>query len=234
MDCLEGRPARRAGLGVTPRAILFDMDGTLIDSDPVHAAVFIDFLGARGLDITEADYTRRIHGRLNREIFAELLPNHDADEMDAGKEAAFRERVTPDFPMVAGAREFLRTLAPALPLAVVTNACRANLDTVLERLALADHFRHRVSSDEVAHGKPAPDLYLRALDLLGVRADEALAFEDSASGVASARAAGLRVIGVATSLSPETLLGLGAIHTIRDFTDPTLSDHIAIPEGATQ
>ncbi|AZQ67774.1 HAD family phosphatase [Silicimonas algicola] len=232
MDGLEGRRARRAGHGVTPRAILFDMDGTLIDSDPVHAAVFIEFLGARGLDITEADYTRRIHGRLNREIFAELLPNHDADEMDAGKEAAFRERVTAEFPMVKGARAYLETLS-ALPLAVVTNACRANLDTVLERLSLGGHFRHRVSSDEVVHGKPAPDLYLRALDLLGVRADEAVAFEDSASGVASARAADLRVIGVATSLTPEALLDLGAIHAIRDFTDPTLSDHIAIPEGAT-
>ncbi len=233
MDDLEGRRARRAGHRVTPRAILFDMDGTLIDSDPVHAAVFIDFLGARGLHITEADYTRRIHGRLNREIFAELLPDHDADEMDAGKEAVFRERVTAEFPMVVGAQAYLETLS-AVPLAVVTNACRANLDTVLERLSLGGHFRHRVSSDEVVHGKPAPDLYLRALDLLGVRADEAVAFEDSASGVASARAAGLPVIGVATSLTPEALLDLGAIHAIRDFTDPTLSDHIAIPEGATQ
>lgn len=227
------RRAGRHGLFVTLKAVLFDMDGTLIDSDPVHASVFIDFLAARGVTIDQTDYTSRIHGRQNREIFAELLPHEDPRAMDEAKEAAFRARVDSDFPVVPGVWDLLDRLRDsALRLGVVTNACGANLDAVLDALDMGGRFHHRVSSDDVAHGKPDPALYRHALDALGAAPDEALAFEDSPAGIASARGAGLKVIGVATSLSPAKLLELGAAHAIGDFTDPSLTQHLAIPEGA--
>ena len=218
---------------MTLKAIFFDMDGTLIDSDPVHASVFVDFLAERGVDLDPDDYVTRMHGRQNRDIFTEFLPGEDPRAMDAAKEAAFRDRVTPEFPMIPGALSFLKGLQNSpLKLGVVTNACGANLATVLDALDLGQFFQHRVSADDVSHGKPHPALYLNAMEALEVRAQDAVVFEDSPSGVASARAAGLSVIGVASSLSPAQLIELGATHVIRDFTDPLLTRHIAIPEGA--
>lgn len=75
------------------RALLFDLDGTLIDSDPIHAEIFVDFLGARGVEMLLDDYQTRIHGRLNAEIFAELLPDEDPAVMAEAKEAEYRRRL---------------------------------------------------------------------------------------------------------------------------------------------
>ncbi|NNL72092.1 MAG: HAD hydrolase-like protein, partial [Silicimonas sp.] len=75
---------------MTLKALLFDMDGTLVDSDPIHISVFIDFLAERGVTLTEAEYMARIHGRTNLEIFGDLLPDEDPREMDLAKEAEYR------------------------------------------------------------------------------------------------------------------------------------------------
>lgn len=217
------------------KALIFDMDGTLIDSDPLHMAVFVDFLGARGITLAEGEYVTRIHGRRNEEIFAELLPDEDPFAMHVAKEAAFRERLGTQADPIAGAHALLdRAERLGLATAVVTNGCRENLQAMLAATGLAGRFAHAASADDVARPKPDPMIYLEALDALGVAAHEALAFEDSPTGIAAATAARIPTIGMMSSLSAAELTGLGAIRAIRDFTDPALEAHLTCPEGATE
>ena len=90
------------------KALLFDMDGTLVDSDPIHIDVFIEFLAKRGVTITEADYMNRMHGRQNVEIFRDFLPGADPDEMDLAKEAAYRQRIATGLDAMPGVRDLIR------------------------------------------------------------------------------------------------------------------------------
>lgn len=216
-----------------PKGVLFDLDGTLVDSDPIHTAVFIEFLGARGITLTEALYRTTMHGRQNVDIFREILPDEDPHEMDRAKEAAYRERIGDWMEPMPGVREAIAALrASEVRTAAVTNAPRANLDAVLGATGLTDCFDFMISTDEVTRGKPDPEIYLRALDALGLDASDALAFEDSPSGIHAAIGAGLKVVGVTSTLSREDLLAIGVADTITDFTDAALQRHLTLPEGA--
>lgn len=233
MDLVTRESSPGDGGPVTLKALLFDMDGTLVDSDPIHIDVFIEFLGARGVAITEVDYMDRIHGRQNVEIFRDLLPDADPVEMDLEKEAAYREKVGTQMDPMPGARDLiLRARTSGLKIGMVTNGPRANLEAVLNATGLTGMFDHTGTSNDVTFGKPHPELYLAALDALSVAPAEALVFEDSPSGIASARAAGIDVVAIASGLPAETLVNLGALFAISDFTDPALQRHLTALEGA--
>lgn len=217
-----------------PDALLFDLDGTLLDSDPLHREVFAELLAPYGHDVDADFYARKIHGRLNRDVFAELTPGLDRDRMDWDKEALFRDLLArrganPTPGLVA----FLdRAGQAALPAAVVTNACRLNAEAMLAALGLRDRFGAVISAEECAAGKPDPAPYLAGAEALGVRPARCLAFEDSGSGLEAARAAGCTVVGLTSTLSPQELRAAGAHHVIQDFTDPALGPLLGVDTGA--
>jgi HAD superfamily hydrolase (TIGR01509 family) len=217
------------------RALLFDLDGTLIHSDPLHEAVFVDFLAARGVELGAGDYARRIHGRLNLEIFAELLPGEDARHLSELKEAEFRRRLeasTEDHG-IAGAAAFLRARrAEGWKTAVVTNAPPANAPASIAAVGLTGLFDTVVAGEDCSAGKPDPAPYREALRRLGVAARDAVAFEDSPSGLSAAIAAGIPTVGLASSLDASTLLDHGVQLVVRDFTDPALEAFLAHGQGA--
>lgn len=215
-------------------ALLFDLDGTLLDSDPLHVAVFSDMLAPLGLAVDRAFYLDRIHGRLNVEVFAELMPDADANEMDHAKEAEFRRRLArTTIPPTPGLVAFLdRAAALGVPCAVVTNACRANADAMLAAIGLSDRFDPVLSSDDIQPGKPDPAPYLAGAAAHGVPAANCIAFEDSPSGLAAARAAGCTVVGLTSSLPADALIAAGAHHAIADFTDPILESLLTQKTGA--
>lgn len=216
------------------KALLFDMDGTMIDSDPIHIAVFIEFLAVFGVRLTEAEYMANMHGRQNVDIFREILPDADPHALDKAKEAAYRTRLGPDTQPMPGLRDLLAFAErEGLKTAVVTNACRENVEKVLSVFGMSDRFDAISLGDDCEHGKPHPEAYLNALAALGLAADEALAFEDSPSGIRAATGAGIPTIGMASSLPPAKLTGLGALFAIPDFTDPALLRHLDMLQGAT-
>jgi beta-phosphoglucomutase len=204
------------------KALIFDMDGTLVHSDPVHLEAFVEVLKPEGVTIDEEIYRSTIIGRTNEAIFESLLPHlpverHElyADE----KEAAFR-RMAQNLEPLDGLLDLLGWAeAQGIRTALVTNAPRLNADHMLEALGLTERFPVQITIDQVERGKPDPLPYLTAVERLGIRAEEAIAFEDSPSGMKAAKAAGLFSFGVLTGLSAAELTKVGADATIGTFRD---------------
>ncbi|RYB06388.1 HAD family hydrolase [Lichenibacterium ramalinae] len=209
---------------MTP-ALLFDMDGTLVDTEHLHFVAFQTILAPHGVELSWADYRRFIMGHPNHAIAARFLP-HVPQGRHAGlmddKEAHYRSLVT-DVSPAEGLMALLDWAdRRAIPYAVVTNAPRANAELVLEALKIRSRFKAVVAGDEVADPKPHPGPYRTAAAAIGADPDRTVAFEDSGSGVASAVAAGLAVVGIAGPLDESGLKGRGAALLVEDYRDPML------------
>jgi HAD superfamily hydrolase (TIGR01509 family) len=207
------------------RALLFDLDGTLAETDSLHLPTWVDVLRPYGIEIDEEFYRERISGRSNSKIVEDLLPDLSAKEgrdLADAKEASFRERADELEPL-PGLLDFMREAKDrGLSLALVTNAPEENVEAMLLALELREFFDEVVLSDEVGPVKPDPAPYRAALDKLGVAPEEALAFEDSTSGIASSVGVGIPTVGIASTQAPETLEDAGAFIVAADFADPEL------------
>lgn len=207
-------------------AILFDLDGTLVNTDPLHFQAWQEILLEHGLEIDKVFYQSRISGRLNPIIIQDILPHLSLDEGEKfaeDKEARFRE-LAPSLKPLCGLERILEwTKEHSLKRGLVTNAPRKNVDFLLEILELAEIFDAVfVAEEDVTAGKPDPALYKLALERLNVTPELALAFEDSPSGILSAVGAGIRTIGIASTHDPQKLSDVGAFKVIPNFADPSL------------
>jgi HAD superfamily hydrolase (TIGR01509 family) len=206
-------------------ALLFDVDGTLADTDPFHVRAFERHLAPHGVSVDEAFYRARISGRTNAAIFADLFPESTPQERERladEKEALYREIAAELAPLEGLAALLAWAGARRLRLAAVTNGPRLNLQHALAALGLEGRFHALVAREDVARGKPDPLPYRLALERLGVAAGQALAFEDSPAGIAAAKAAGLFTFGLLTTQSAPVLRRAGADAPIANFDDPAL------------
>lgn len=206
-------------------ALLFDLDGTLIDSDALHHGAFDRVMGEIGMPpLSMADYRASIMGRPNVEIAAAWFPDDPrAGALIDRKEALFRETLAASVPPVAGVLELLDWAeAAGAGLAVVTNAPRRNAEAMLAAAGLTERLTELIIGEECARAKPDPLPYREAMRRLGVTPSVSVAFEDSPSGLRAARGSGAQVFGLATGLSPEELVQAGAHQAIDDYTAPAL------------
>jgi HAD superfamily hydrolase (TIGR01509 family) len=211
------------------RALLFDLDGTLAETDSLHLPTWVDALQPYGVEVDEEFYRDRISGRSTAEIVRELLPDLTDEQgrsIGEAKEASFRERVSELEPLPGLVDFVIQGRELGMRIALVTNAPEQNVETILLALKLRDFFDVVVLADEVEAVKPDPAPYRAALEKISVPAEVALAFEDSVSGISSSVAAGIPTVGIASSQDPEKLLGAGAFVTAQDFTDPRLRTRI--------
>jgi beta-phosphoglucomutase len=184
-------------------ALLFDMDGVIIHSNPTHVEAWTVFNRRYGLETTDA-MLERMYGKRNdqiiRDYFGDTLSDEEVAARSAAKEELYREMVgvRMEEVLVPGLRWFLDGCGDA-PMAVATNAEPANVAFVLDRAGLRRYFRVVVDGHQVTHPKPHPEVYLRAAELLGVAPANCIVLEDSHAGIAAARAAGMRVIGLGTT-----------------------------------
>jgi HAD superfamily hydrolase (TIGR01509 family) len=218
---------------MTLNALLFDLDGTLADTDPTHYLTWQDMLRGYDLEIDPDFYKKHFSGRRNIEIFQELLPQlslAEGEQLSQAKEAAFRDRASHLLPLPGLFNLLTWADEQDLRQAVVTNAPRENAEFMLQTLGLSDRFSTVVLGEELVRGKPDPLPYQVALEQLGVSAEQAVAFEDSPSGVRAAIAAGIPTVGIATTQTPELLYQLGVILVIADFTDARLQDILRSPQ----
>jgi HAD superfamily hydrolase (TIGR01509 family) len=207
------------------QALLFDLDGTLAETDSLHLPTWVDVLEPYGVGVDEDFYKESISGRNTNEIIRTLLPAITDEEnrsIGEAKEASFRERAAELEPL-SGLVDFVELgRERGMWIALVTNAPEENVEAILLALELRDFFDVVVLADEVEAVKPHPAPYRAALKKTGVPPEEALAFEDSVSGITSSVAAGIPTVGITSSQTPETLLEAGAFVTAEDFTDPHL------------
>jgi HAD superfamily hydrolase (TIGR01509 family) len=218
-------------------ALLFDIDGTLADTDPLHLEAFNRTFEPYGHSFDKARFSRELQGLANEAIARRFVPHLSAEdgmEVLRGKETTFRDLAKTSIHAVPGLFALLDLAdAAGLPMAAVTNAPRANADLILDGLGIRHRFKAVMIGEELAHGKPHPLPYLEGLRLLGARAEVSVAFEDSRTGIASATSAGLATIGIRTSLRHEDLVAAGATLSADDYDDPALLAFIAERVGAS-
>ena len=208
------------------KALLFDIDGTLADTDALHLEAFNQVLGPRGHVFDHARFTRELQGFSNASISERFLadePPQRQATIIGEKEEAFRKLVAGRIQPVPGLMTLLARADRAnIPMVAVTNAPRLNAEMLLSGLGIMDRFKALVIGDELAHGKPHPMPYLEGLRAVGAAPNLSLAFEDSRSGVQSASTAGIATIGIRTSLSHADMVAAGAFMTAGTFDDPEL------------
>jgi beta-phosphoglucomutase len=221
---LAGSPLKLAA--APGLALIFDLDGVIVDSMPVHELAWQEYLESLGIDAR--DIPARMHGRRNDEIVRDFL-GEEVDECTVLAHGAAKERLFRDMMrtrllqnLVPGISDWLERVSGA-PIALATNAERANIDFTLDGAALRHHFDAIVDGSQVSRPKPAPDVYLRAAELLEIPPRNCVVFEDSPVGVAAARAAEMRVVGVLTQPGPLS----GVLLSVPNFLDPKLDSWLS-------
>lgn len=206
-------------------AILFDLDGTIVNTDPIHYQVWRKMLLEYNVEINQKIYKSNISGRLNPDIIQDLLPHLSVQEREQfaeEKEARFRNQASLLEPINGFSQLLNWSKKHNLKRALVTNAPRLNAYFMLEALQIKEAFDVIILAGEEAAAKPDPTPYKVALEKLQVNPQQAIAIEDSASGIHSAVTAGIRTFGMASTQTSEALKEFGAFITISDFADSQL------------
>jgi len=203
-------------------AVVFDLDGVLIETEEIWDEVRESFIRERG-GRYDAEAQRAMMGMSSTEwsafIHDELGVADSPEEISAEVVRRMAARYGERLPLVAGAVEAVERLGARWPLGVASSSNRPLIDAVLELSGLARFFRATVSSEEVARGKPAPDVYLEAARRLGVPADACAAIEDSQSGIRSAEAARMVVIAIPNRSYPPDEAALAAAAAVARSLD---------------
>ena len=215
-------------------ALLFDLDGTLIDSMPHHHVAWQEFHKRRGLAFDEDGFFSATAGRANAEIMRTILPGHTADDylaMSDEKEMLYREIATHSLDLIAGF-EALRAAARArgLKLAICTASTPENMALAFERFGLDKHMDTVVSPADGVRGKPHPDIFLEAARRLGAPPSECIVFEDAPLGIEAAQRARMLAVALTTSLPPEDFAAFDNILAI--VPDLTMIDVDALLRDA--
>lgn len=202
------------------RAVVFDMDGVLIDSHPAHLAAWRAFLCAQGNAISDQELLYVLEGRSRNEIlrhfFGEISDRH-LQEFGRQKDEIFR-RMEHQIEAVPGVIDFLAALRRSgIRSALATSASEIRTVSTIERMGIAEHFEAVITASDVAAGKPDPAVYRLACERLEIAPTDAIAFDDAPAGIQSARSAGMCCIGVSNNGLTRQLLEIGALRVIPDF-----------------
>ncbi|HYX27275.1 MAG TPA: HAD family phosphatase [Pyrinomonadaceae bacterium] len=212
-------------------AIFFDFNGVIINDERIHLKAYREILQAESVELTDEDYfaslgmddvafTRAAFSRVDKPLTDELMRSVIERE-----HAKHRELIADDLPVSSGVITLIKQLGRRYDLGIVSMAERSEIDHVLSLAGIIDRFSVIVSAARDLKHKPAPDCYLRGLELLNQRRRlalqpaECVVIEDAPPGIEAARAAGMKTIAVTTTVAAETLRAAGA-----DVVTPTLAD----------
>lgn len=206
-------------------AVLFDMDGVIVDSNPVHKIAIEQFCKKYNLELSEETLNKKVWGRQNKDWIPAVFERHLEPELLAEyafeKEKLFRELYEKEIEALPGLEDFLKQLEKkGIPKAIATSAPIENVDFVLEKTGLRKYFQTILHDAFVEKGKPDPEIYLKTADALNFDPTDCIVFEDSLSGVQSGLNAGCKVVGVLTTHSAQELKDTHL--TIKNFNELTI------------
>jgi beta-phosphoglucomutase len=214
--------------------VLWDLDGTLVDTAQQHFAAWVEVFGPRGVTLSPETFLSTF-GRRNMDVLRDLL-GHDltddeALQIGAAKEVSFRQQVlTGELAPLAGVAEWLpRLRAAGWRQAIASSAPHANIEAILDRIQLHSAFDAIVGEEDVQRGKPDPQVFLVAAAKLGVKPERAIVVEDAPAGIEAARRAGMRSIGVAGSHPPEYLDADLVVSSLADLSPDAFEQLLVLP-----
>ena len=208
------------------RALIFDFNGIIVDDEPIHFELFKQVLAEEGIKLTEADYYARYLGFDDRGAFTAAYREHgrSLDEklltrLIDRKTIYYQSEIRSKVRLFPGVEKLVTTLVPVLPLAVASGALRQEIETILSAAGLLKHFAVIISAEDVDHGKPEPEIFLKALARLNAQVEDGhpidaadcLVIEDSKEGIRGARRAGMKCLAVSNSHPTELLQEANAV-----------------------
>lgn len=210
-----------------PLAVIFDMDGVIVDSNPYHKIALRQFCEKHGYHLSDEELKSRIFGRTNKDwlmnLFNEKVTSQQIKEFEEEKESLFRKIIAPHIQPMKGLIPFLETLEKQkIPRAVATSAPPTNVQFTLEKTGTKKYFQVVVDGDMVENSKPHPEIYLKTIAAIHFPAEKCIVVEDSLSGITAGRAAGCKVIGITTTHTREELSATDLV--IDDFDQLTFDD----------
>lgn len=202
------------------QAILFDCDGVIVDTETLSSNILKRMLAEQGLALDESTIHSRFAGfttKQNLELAEKWLGKPLPSDFEKKYQDEFQSTIRTSLQPIEGVRELLDTLK--CPIAMATNAQRYELELKLELINFTDKFKTRLSVNDVEHGKPAPDLYLKAASLLNVAPESCIVIEDSVAGIQAGKAAGATVLAYSAVLPAEIQLKAGASATFASMAE---------------
>lgn len=201
------------------RAVIFDFNGIIVDDEPIHFELFQRVFAEEGIALTKDAYYARYLGFDDRGAFSFGFDEHKRQlgqeklaQLIDRKAVYYQEAIRNHVAIFPGVKQLVADLAGQLPLAVASGALRSEIETILTTASLIGHFQAIVSAEDVEHGKPEPDIFLKALATLNahngstIQASDCVVIEDSKEGIKGARRAGMKCLAV-TNSHPAELLG---------------------------
>ncbi len=190
-------------------AVIFDMDGVIVDSEPVHEQAFRQIFEEMGYGDNHGIDFAAYYGRSDRALWIDFValhhPKQTLEELVAWKQRLFIELITAKKPVFDGAARLIERLHPLHPIGLASGSAHPVIDSILTLRNLRRYFKAVVSVQDVPHGKPAPDVFLRAAELMGVRPKDTVIVEDAPAGVEAGLAGGFKVIAITNSVSAKQL-----------------------------
>ncbi|CAA9223063.1 MAG: hypothetical protein AVDCRST_MAG56-549 [uncultured Cytophagales bacterium] len=216
-----------------PFAVIFDMDGVVVDNIPYHFDAWRQFAARYGLALSDDELTRYVNGRVAKEVleylFKKELTAEEVHRYTEEKEDVYRDLYRPHLKPTAGLLPFLEMLRTGgIPTAVATSAPYSNIDFTLGGTGTRPYFREIVDARHVKRGKPDPEIYLQAADRLGMAPPRCIVIEDALLGVQAGLGAGMKVIGITTTHTPAELSNTHLVITdFRELSLPVLGQLIS-------
>ena len=204
------------------KAVIFDLDGTLLDNNDVHLKAWKQYLKENEKQISDEDFKENISGRTNKDaiehIYQKEMTEDEASKYYLEKEEIYRKMYRSDIAPITGLQDFLEELHKhKIAMAIATSGIQVNIDFMFDHVPIKKYFKKIVNSGDVSKGKPDPEIFLKAAEALHIPKENCIVFEDSMAGVQAGKSAGMKVVALTTTHTPEELKEADLV--IKDYNE---------------